>query len=137
MKINNAELKDELLQDDYLLDLKLGYSTVKPSSETQVLQFDKLKLKFSESWILLDDYFGDPENEDPNIAYSFLKALNSITDVECITRVSQNVVLAGGIWHVRGFRSLFKKKIIEQLANPAFSRLQTLNIHEKIRKEVA
>lgn len=77
----------------------------------QVVQFDKFKIKFSPSWILLDDYFGDPENEDPNIAYSFLKMLNSIADVDCVERVCQNVVLAGGIWHVRGFKSLFKKKV--------------------------
>lgn len=134
IKINNPDLKDDLLKDEHLLDLKLGYSTVVPNTETQNVQFEKLKFKFSESWIILDDYFGDPEKEEPNIAYSFLKSLNSIANVECLERVCQNVVLAGGIWHVKGFKQLFKKKVLKELTeNPDFSRLKTMNIHQKIR----
>lgn len=132
IKINNAELKEELLKDEYLLDLKLGHSTVTPNPETQVVQFERLKLKFSEGWILFDDYFGSVDNEEPNIAYSFLKTLNAIADVDCLEKVCQNVVLAGGIWHVKGFRSLFKKKVLEQFSNPDFSKLKTLGIQNKM-----
>lgn len=69
-------------------------------------------MKFSDSWILFEGYFGDFDNEEFNIAYSFLKMIDSISDVSCLMKVCKNVVLAGGIWNVKGFKNLFKKKIV-------------------------
>lgn len=59
IKINNSDLKEEQLKEDYIIDLKISSSNVNPRGEMQVLQFDKLKLKFSDSWILFEGYFGD------------------------------------------------------------------------------
>lgn len=36
IKINNPEIKDELIKDDYLIDMKMNYSNINPKGEVQV-----------------------------------------------------------------------------------------------------
>lgn len=58
--------------------------------------------------------------------------IDSIADVTCLLKVCKNVVLAGGIWHVKGFRNLFKRKVVELLAHESFFKLRNLKVIEEI-----
>lgn len=43
-------------------------------------------------------------------------------------------MLAGGIWHAKGFKNLFKKKIVETLAHPSFEKLRHLKLLDNMSK---
>lgn len=38
--------------------------------------------------------------------------LEGINDVDVIMSISKNIVLAGDLWNVKGFKALFKRKLI-------------------------
>ena len=58
--------------------------------------------------------------------------LNKIKDVTVLTSVCKNVVLAGDLWSVKGFKRLFKQNLKNILQTNEFQRLQRLNVEELI-----
>jgi hypothetical protein len=58
--------------------------------------------------------------------------LNSIIDVDIIRAICKNVVLAGDLWNVKGFKTLFKKKVAELLEGDEFPKLKRLEIAKLI-----
>ena len=58
--------------------------------------------------------------------------LDSIIDVDIIQTICKNVVLAGDLWNVKGFKSLFKKKVAELLEGDQFPKLKRLEVAKLI-----
>lgn len=105
------ELKEESIKPELLYEMRVNYSSIPPREEPISVSVDKVKLKVLPAWINYDCYFKDPEEEEPNIAYSFLKMINEVKDVEVIKEICKNVVFAGDLWNVRGFKTLFKSRV--------------------------
>lgn len=59
-------------------------------------------------------FFGNHENEENNLAYTFLDVLNSIPE-KCLDVVCRNIVLAGGFWRIKGMQKLFKTNVLKEL----------------------
>jgi hypothetical protein len=93
------------------------------------LSIRKIRLKFIPEKINIGLFFGNPDSEEYNIAYSFLKLLSEIP-AECLEAVCSNVVLAGGFWRIRGMQKHFKKQILEQLIR--FPKLNAFGIKSKL-----
>ncbi len=70
-------------------------------------------------------FYGNSDNEEHNIAFTFLAVLQALPH-HCLEPIAKNVVLAGGFWRIRGMQKFFKKKVIEQLEK--FPKLNTVNI---------
>lgn len=98
------------------------------------LSIRKIRLKFIPEKINLGLFFGNPDSEEHNIAYSFLKLLSEIP-AECLEAVCSNVVLAGGFWRIRGMQKHFKKQILEQLVR--FPKLNAFGIKSKLSTSCA
>lgn len=71
------------------------------------------------------------ENEENNIAFSFLSSLDKVP-ISCLEAVCKNVVLAGGFWRIKGMQKYFKENVAKELVN--FKKLQKLKISEKLGK---
>ncbi len=67
--------------------------------------------------------FGNFLNEEDNVAYSFLKMLDSVP-IECLDDLCKNVVFAGGLWRVEGMQNYFKKQVSKLIKN--FTKLENL-----------
>lgn len=91
------------------------------SEDTITINFKKHKLKLKPSHLSYSNIFGNFDNEDYNMAWMFLEALSGI-NLSMLESVVQNVVLAGGLWRVKGMNLYFKKKIKEYL--PRFPKLE-------------
>lgn len=55
----------------------------------------------------------------------FLLALNGI-DLKIVESVASNVVLAGGMWRIKGMIQYFKRRVKEEL--PKFKRLENIKL---------
>lgn len=95
-----------------MYEVRNNYSSIPPREEPVSVSVDRLKLKVLPKWLDYECYFRDHEAEEPNIAYSFLKMLDGIRDVDVIKEICKNVVLAGDLWNVKGFKTLFKKRVL-------------------------
>ena len=80
------------------------------NQDTSTFIFKKNRLKIKPSNITYSNFFGDPENEEYNIAWSFLEAIDGVP-LESLEAVISNVVLAGGLWRIKGMQSYFKSAI--------------------------
>lgn len=81
---------------------------------------NKLRLKFIADKINYSIFYGNPDNEEPNIAALFLSVINDLPP-NCFEPVCRNVVLAGGFWRIKGMQKFFKKQVKEHL--PKFPKL--------------
>ena len=61
----------------------------------------------------------------------FLQALSEISP-KMLDAVAGNIVLAGGMWRVKGMQQYFKKAVKEII--PKFEKLAAAKIHEKISR---
>ena len=104
-------------------------SSATPSSNLVSVNIRKLRLKFIPDRINYGIFFGDASQEEPNIAHSFCSLLNALPP-STLPAVCSNVVLAGGLWRVRGMQKHFKKQVSDQLAN--FPKLLNLKVREQL-----
>jgi actin-related protein len=84
-----------------------------------------MRLKFIPDKINYAIFYGNPDNEEPNIAHSLLTMLASLP-TECIGPIAANIVLAGGLWRIKGMQKLLKKRVAEHI--PQFSKLTNMHI---------
>lgn len=71
----------------------------------------KLNLSYYSTIICGEKLFGNPENDEPNIAFSILKCLESI-DVSCVPKICQNIMLSGGVVSMNNFHSRLRQEIL-------------------------
>lgn len=77
--------------------------------------------------------FGNPDLEEYNISYEFLKVLGKVYEqvgVNGWEAVVGNVVMAGGMWRIKGMQTYFKKRVSELI--PRFPKLESLGIRKKL-----
>lgn len=60
------------------------------------------------------------------MAHLFLTALNEVS-VKMLDAVAGNVVMAGGLWRIKGMQQYFKRRVKEML--PKFPKLKNHQIH--------
>lgn len=60
--------------------------------------------------------FGDIENEETNVAYTFLKSVLKLEN-SIVKKTVQNVIFSGGITQIKGFASRFREEVIDFLDN--------------------
>ena len=70
----------------------------------------KTKLKIKPANISYKNIYGNPDNQEYNIAYSLLEILDRIP-IEMLDAVCSNIVLAGGLWRIKGMQTYFKKSL--------------------------
>jgi actin-related protein len=119
----NKEISMDFLRsitEEELNEVRNSYGYIGAPNTLISITVRKIRMKFIADKINFNSFFGNPENEEPNIAYSFLSALNQLPS-NCFDAISRNIVLAGGFWRIRGMQKLFKKQIKEQL--PKFPHL--------------
>lgn len=125
----------EKITNEYLNDLKNLYSNMHlveaKSEDTVTLNLKKVKLKLKPASISYSNLFGNVDNEEYNMAHLFLTALDQV-GVKMLDAVAGNVVMAGGIWRIKGMQQYFKKRVKEMIPN--FKKLQNAKIHEKLSK---
>lgn len=106
------------LTPEFLSDLRNTHSNMSSveAKTEDIVSFTvkKSKLKLKPSNITYSSIYGDPKSEEYNIAYSFLDSLSSLPR-EVLQAVAGNVVLAGGLWKVKGMQNYFKKQVKEHL----------------------
>ena len=121
------------LTPEYLAELRNSYSNMNlvetKSEEVITLTFKKSKLKLKPSNISYYNLFGNPQNEEHNIAFSLLEVLDSIPH-QMLDAICGNIVLAGGLWRVKGMQNYFKKQIKTNLEH--FPRLIKFDIAQKM-----
>lgn len=118
----NPEAKEIVskITDEEIGDIKNNYCIIPSKDKEIIIPIKKTKLKFNLSKIKFEILFGNFENEESNIAYSFLKMLDSVP-VSCLDDLCKNVVFSGGLWRVEGIQNYFKKQLITLL--PQFQKL--------------
>ena len=107
-------------------DVKNQYGGIGASSNLIAITIrNKIRLKFIADKINYGIFFGNPENEEANIAALMLSVIDDLPP-NCFEPVCRNVVLAGGFWRIRGMQKHFKKQIKEHL--PRFPKLESRGI---------
>lgn len=119
----------KLITEEDINELKNTYGSINASSQPISLPIKKMRLRFIPDRINYSIFFGNYENEEPNIAHSFLKVLNDIP-TNCLEAVSKNIVLAGGFWRIKGMQKYFKKNVLDSISK--FPKLNNLKIKEKL-----
>ena len=100
------------ITDDEINDqIKNQYSSIPaPNTAVTVNIRNKLRVKWVPDKTNYNIFFGNSENEEHNVAYSFLAVLQALPH-HCLEPIAKNVVLAGGFWRIRGMQKFFKKKV--------------------------
>lgn len=95
--------------------IKNPYCSLNASSNPITIAIrSKLRIKWVPDTINFSLFFGNPSNEEPNLAYSLLLLLNEVP-VECLDSICGNVVLAGGFWRIKGMQKHFKLNVLKYL----------------------
>ena len=131
----NKDLSIDFLKsitDDELLDVRNSCGAIGASSAPINTTVRKIRMKFIADKVNFSLFFGNADNEETNLAYSFLSALDHLPP-NCFDAVTRNVVLAGGFWRIRGMQKYFKKQVKEILHK--FTRLENRGIREKLGNE--
>jgi hypothetical protein len=104
---------------------------VKAQNEEPVaFMLKRTKLKMKPGSITYSNLFGNPEDEEHNIAWAFLQVLDSVP-TEALESIISNVVFAGGLWRVKGMQNYFKEEVVKFL--PSFPKLEKSNLKQNIR----
>lgn len=103
------------------------------------MTFKKTKLKLKPTAISYSNLYGDPEKEEHNIAYLLLTLLEELLHVDknMFEAVAGNIVLAGGLWRVKGMNMFFRRRLKDFLAGDRFAKLNKFGIQDKISNIVA
>lgn len=104
-------------------------SIVSSDSPVTIAVRSKLRIKWIPDKVNYQVFFGSCEAEDPNMAFTFLDVLNNIPE-HCLEAVCSNVVLAGGLWRIRGMQKLFKTKVLGLF--DLFPKLKALGLQSKL-----
>ena len=79
--------------------------------------------------------FGDYQNNDVNIAYSFMQVLMRVSN-EDRKKLCQNVVLCGGISMLLGVQKRFTEEIEDLFDAPEFKLLQPIKSYFRVHKVI-
>ncbi|KRX00266.1 hypothetical protein PPERSA_10765 [Pseudocohnilembus persalinus] len=91
----------------------------------------KIPISYYDTVFAGEILFGNVENEETNIAYSFLSALKKL-DPLTVKKQVQNVIFSGGVTQIKGFISRFREEIIYFLDNnKEFARIKYIRDHIK------
>lgn len=108
----NKDISMEVLKnitDEELMEFRNMYG-IGASNSLINTSIKKIRLKFIPSKINYGIFFGNPENEEINIAHSFLSCINELPP-SCFDGICKNIVLAGGFWRIKGIQNFFKKQL--------------------------
>lgn len=117
------------ITEEDLNEIRTQHGAIGASTNPIAISIKKIRLKLIPDKINYGIFFGNPENEETNIAYAFLSAISDLPS-KSFEPVCRNIVLAGGFWRTRGIQKLFKKQLKEQLIK--FPNLETRGVKEKL-----
>lgn len=106
--------------------IKNQYCSLNPSNNPVTIPLkSKHRIKWIPDRLNFSSFYGNPEQEEVNIAHALLAVLSDIPE-NCLEAVCRNIVLAGGFWRVKGMQKFFKNQIIDHIGS--FPKLVNLDV---------
>jgi len=139
----NLGLQDDVLDDYTLEDIKVKHLNLmlknqkeqylsseeniqKMKNKLYTVEIDKKKIKISfyDKTTILESLFGDPENEEINIAVSILDSISKV-NVSARKKVTQCIVLSGGVTMIPNFAKRMRQELTYYLGQRKYESLKT------------
>jgi len=138
----NLGLQEDVLDDYTLEDIKVKHLNLllknqkeqyfsneeniqKMKNKLYTVEIDKKKIKISyyDKTSVLEGLFGDPENEETNIAASILDSVSKV-NVSARKKVTQCIVLSGGITMIPNFAKRMRQELSYYLGQRKYENLK-------------